>query len=122
GTPLIAFGLLAPALLYQGFVRRACYVIQTPRLAAVAGGLYALLMLLGLFGLSRIGMLSASTAPVIMALASLGPSVWLSRLLGARLGIPDRDSRSNDSAKYTRYARWSVASAILTWTPANLLL
>jgi len=116
--PLLAFGLAEPLLLFQGLLRRACYVIDTPRLAALATGQYAVLVVVGALFLNQLGLLSAAVVPLIIAGASIGPAYILAKRLGL-IPLKGTSSKGPLHNGLDSYSRWSTASAMLTWFPGN---
>jgi O-antigen/teichoic acid export membrane protein len=118
---LAASALAAPFISLLWLMRRACYVQLTPHLAALGGGLYVILMLGGTWVLYWRGWLSAISAFGVMGVSSLIVSLWLA----IRLQVNMPPLRQNDQVrdalkKHWEYGRWSMATAMLQWTPANI--
>jgi O-antigen/teichoic acid export membrane protein len=120
GSPLIGAvmggSLALPFLLLTWLVRRMCYVMQRPALAALGSAFYLGFIGVGLFGLALFTRLNSFTAFILMGCASLvsaGLLLW-------RLGLL---SHSNDGDPGTSwngvlrenwtYGRWLVGSTVL---------
>jgi O-antigen/teichoic acid export membrane protein len=120
GSPLIgaAMGgsLALPFLLLAWLVRRMCYVMQRPALAAQGSAFYLGFIGVGLFGLAHFTRLNSFNAFLLMGCASLVSA----GLLLSRLGLL---SHSNDGDRGTAwkgvlrenwtYGRWLVGSTVL---------
>lgn len=122
-TPaILGLAVASPFILFQWFMRRACYVNLQPRLAALAGAIYMSLMAAGVFGLYHYGWLGAASALLVMAGASLVSGLWLVRNLKVdektEVGELARETISN----HWRYGRWAVGTAALMWFPGNSFL
>jgi O-antigen/teichoic acid export membrane protein len=118
---LIASALSAPLISLLWLMRRACYIRLTPHLAALGGGLYVILMLGGTYVLYWRDWLSAVSAFGIMGMSSLIVSLWLAIRL--RIMVPPlrQNGRARDALrKHWEYGRWSIATSVLQWTPANV--
>lgn len=125
GALVVAFlGLsaAAPFMLFQLLMRHICYLLFKPHLAASAGALYMLLVLLGAYLLRDTWdtWLSAPAAFGLMALSSLAAGLLLTVLLRVNL------SSAADSAKFWEifkehlsYGRWSVGTRVMSWVTAS---
>ena len=102
-------------------VRRVFYVMLMPHRSAVASGVYFLSVIATVAVLRRTGLLSAFSAFLAMAIASVcasaavlavSPDVW--QLNGPEL----RDSEV--ATDHWVYGRWAVCTAAIQWFPANM--
>jgi O-antigen/teichoic acid export membrane protein len=116
---LIALALSGPFILLLWLMRRACYACFEPHLATSGGVLYMALMLGGLYALYRLEWLSAASALEVMGFSSLAVSLWL--YVRLRVDRPaSRDSIVRGAFEdHWRYGRWSVATGMLLWIPAE---
>jgi O-antigen/teichoic acid export membrane protein len=117
GFALIAVGVASPFVLSLWLVRRGCYVNYQPRLAAGGGALYLLLSILGLWGLKSTGLLTPTTAFIMMGLFSAAVAILL------RLRLMDTtvtQELTTVFADHWSYGRWSLVAATLSWIPSNL--
>ncbi|HTD47393.1 MAG TPA: hypothetical protein VK881_09015 [bacterium] len=120
-SALLGFAAAGPVILLLWFMRRACYMRLEPHLAASGGLVYLVLMVIGLFELSRHGWLSIAAALWVMGSASLITSLWLA----ARLRLSIRPSAPAAVARevlrdHWGYGRWSAATMGLVWLPGNI--
>ena len=115
---VLALGSCLPLILLLYLVRRMCYVLQNPLVAAQASVLYCLILVPGAIGLHHFGYLTPATAFALMALASLLSSVFvvcrlplsISLLLrGGSLSVVEM-LRQNWS-----YGHWLVLITALSW-------
>jgi O-antigen/teichoic acid export membrane protein len=118
---LTGLSMASPLILLMWLVRRAFYVHNQPHWAATGGMLYLVLMLAGLYGLSREHWLSAALALVIMGVASLAVSAWLATLLRPQW----RNAASHFTAgvvlaDHWGYGKWATATAVLSWVPSGV--
>ena len=120
-TALMVLALTTPLIYFLWLMRWACYTRLAPRMSALGGGLYMALMLGGTFTLYWRGWLSAVSAFVVMGVSSLVVGIWLAGRLGVHKPISWRDELIGSAVKrHWEYGRWSLATRILYWTPANI--
>ena len=118
---LVASALAGPLISLLWLMRRACYTRLAPHLAALGGGLYVILMLGGTYILYWRGWLSAVSAFGVMGVASLLVSLWLAVRLRTKLpSLSDKDRIRDALQRHWDYGRWSIATRVLYWTPANI--
>jgi O-antigen/teichoic acid export membrane protein len=118
---LLALALAGPFILLLWLMRRACYALLEPRLAAVGGAWYMLLMCAGAFVLYWSGWLSTASALGVMGISSLAVSLWLAVRLRVKSPPLRRDDIIGKVFKaHWEYGRWSVASKGLSWVPSNI--
>jgi O-antigen/teichoic acid export membrane protein len=111
---LVGLVLASPAILLLWLVRRAFYVALHPEWSAVGGMLYGLLMVAGLYGLSRQQWLSSTAALLVMGGSSLVVSLGFLGLLQPawRLERGDIDVGMVLHDHWS-YGRWAVSSEAL---------
>lgn len=105
-----------PFMLLQVLMRRACYVIFKPHLAAMGGALYMLLMLAGAYVLYQAGWLSALTAFGLMGVSGLAAGLLLAALL--HMSLPSLRSKTlfrQYLGDHWGYGRWSVGTRTMLW-------
>lgn len=116
GNALFGLSAATPFMLFLLLMRHACYLVFKPHLAASAGALYMLLVLLGVY-LLQDTWLSASIAFGLMALSSLAAGLLLAGLL--RVGFSSTDGGSATTRKvlgeHLSYGRWSGGNRVLGW-------
>jgi len=111
-----------PFILFQWLLRRACYVLMTPALAAQAGLFYMALMLTGLFGLYHFKTIGSATALIVMGIASLISGLWLLKKLLTQDVPEDPDGLQRIAIEdHWRYGRWAMATGALSWVPGNVV-
>ena len=116
----LAFAL--PLILFQWLLRRACYVLMTPALAARAGLFYMALMLIGLLGLYYFDIIGAASALVVMGIASLISGLWLLKRLHTQGAPEDSEGLQRIAIEdHWRYGRWAMATGVLSWVPGNVV-
>lgn len=119
-APLFALCLASPFILFQWLMRRACYVEGSPRDAAAAGGGYLAIVLVGIGLLAWAGLVTAVTALLLLAAASLASGLWLVGRVARASGSGHVVSPGDVLADHWRYSKWAVAAALLTWLPGNV--
>lgn len=121
GSAVVALALACPFILLQWLMRRACYVRGEPRLAALAGAGYAVLVILGASLLAGWGLLSAAFAFGLMGLASFSAALWLAGRLEVRVAPTAKgDPLMAPRKEHWEYGRWGLAAAAINWVPANV--
>jgi O-antigen/teichoic acid export membrane protein len=116
---MAALGLAGPAILLMWLYRRAFYVILKPEWALLGAGSYFVLLV----GAAAVLRLTARVTPAAAFGAMGGSALLVSLLLALRLRplwAAGEPSAASAAREHWRYARWAVASAGLTWIPANL--
>lgn len=121
GFSMIGYALAAPGMLLLWLLRRTVYLWAHPRLAAAASAVYSIGMLAIFYALYRSAALSAFTAP----LAAAGASVFAAIAIIAVRGFPLWSAWRGDfirqvAVDHWRYGRWAVATGIFTWVPGSL--
>ncbi len=120
-TALVALALAGPFILLLWLMRRACYALLEPRLAAVGGALYMVLMCAGAFVLYRFEWLSTPSALGVMGASSFAVSLWLAfRLRVERPPLGGGKLVGEALRSHWEYGRWSLANKGLAWVPSNL--
>lgn len=123
---LFALSAAAPGILLLWLMRRACYLLGTPQLAARGSLAYAALLGVGLFWLSR----QAKPGAAGVFLWMSGAGVLVSLLLGAGLGLRRehllwRVAKPELKAAVLRhwsYGRWSLSRTVSYWMASSLYL
>lgn len=113
-TATAASALALPFLLLFWLVRRMCYVVQRPAIAAWASAGYFVLLASGLFALHMRGDLSSTAAFLLVAAASVLAVLAPLRQLGL-LRITGRAASpwKKVAAENWNYGRWLMASTTL---------
>ena len=121
---VISIGLMAPFILLPWLARRACFARLQPQWAAIGGGIYLLLMLLGALALFSTGSLSAVTATLLLGACGLvvGAGLVHALIRGRRRGRGDADVREVREvlADHWRYGRWALLASAVGWFPSNI--
>lgn len=118
---LLALVLVAPFIFLLWLMRRACYAVFKPHLAAWGGAIYMVLMMVGVYALYRLEWLSAPSALGVMGLSSTVVSLWLVlRLKVKRPALKGDELVGEAFRSHWSYGRWSVAYQALAWVPANV--
>lgn len=113
--------LAQPFVFLIWFLRRVCYTRFVPRIAALAGLGYLVLMLIGSFVLYYFRLLSPLSALMLMGFASLCVGLWMITYLSSFKDLfCGKETEKDVLATHLRYGRWSVPSSIFTWIPANI--
>lgn len=120
GNALLGLAVAAPFTLFMWLAKRAAYIQQRSRLAAIQSGIYFVLLLTGLFVLKSFQRVSVLSAMLVMGCAGALAGLWLMKRLrtlnphGA--DVPDR--RSVLTAHWG-YGRWALLTGVLVWVPLN---
>jgi O-antigen/teichoic acid export membrane protein len=125
GAVAVSIGALAlssPAVLFLWLMRRACYIESRPRLAAVGGLIYPIVLIPGIVLEEAAGRLSAASALLTMGLASLVVAFWLRTRLVAATERPLSIAESEVVSSHVRYGKWALGSALLSWVPSNIVV
>jgi O-antigen/teichoic acid export membrane protein len=119
-TTYFAFALAVPLMLLMFLVRRGLYVQGRPWQAAIASTIYTGVIVFALAGLHGVGHLSPATAFIVMGGAAL---VVFVLFVGTRLLRVERHAgdvlKREVSDQHSRYGRWAVGGAVLSWVPGN---
>lgn len=119
---LMALAVAGPFILFQWLVRRACYAVLRPVVAAQAGVVYMFVMVVGIYGLYLGAQLTVPTVFGVMAFASMISGLWPI----VRLGIGSRLYRfklvdKSVVMEHWRYGRWAMVAGVLSWIPGNIV-
>jgi O-antigen/teichoic acid export membrane protein len=121
GSSMLGYALATPVVLLLTLFRGSFYVRSLPRLAAGAGALYMVGMVAIMYALYRLAALSAFTAPLGAAAASvlaIGSMIATGRF---KLWSPRQGEFTRRIViAHWRYGRWAFLSGIATWVPACL--
>ena len=90
GQAAAGLTVVAPFILLNWLVRRACYVVSRPRLAALGGALNLTVVIIGTIVLARLRMLSVFSGQLIVGAAALAATGLMMRTL---LRVTDRAAR-----------------------------
>lgn len=120
GSALEGCGIAVPLMLFLWFARLAFYVKLNPAWSAVAGSIYFVVMTLMTWTITHFHRLTPMTG-----LVGIGCSGFVVALLFlGRLKPTWTRSQYPTVASVTyehwRYGRWSVASVLNNWIPANI--
>jgi O-antigen/teichoic acid export membrane protein len=120
---LVALSVAAPGILFLWLTRRAAYIDSRPRLAAAAGAWYAVLVLLAMVLLTRVDRLTAASAWLMSALASLLAGAALAlRLSRSTTEPPGGIALPEVATAHWQYGRWALGSGVLGWVPSNVVI
>jgi O-antigen/teichoic acid export membrane protein len=118
---LLALGLVQPFVLLRWFTRKSCYATNVPRVAALAGVLYMISLVGGLYGLQAAGEISNVTAFALIGAATLISSTYVMMSIPPVLtGLRTSGLLSEVVQDHWSYSRWSVGSSVLRWAPGNV--
>lgn len=118
-TSLVAMAFASPCILLQWIMRRITYVDATPHLAAYAGILYFLAMLVGIASLYYFHSLSSASALGVMAASSVVSVWWMIKRIPIKAALKNKLVVSTFFQDHTRYGRWATGTALLRWIPSN---
>ncbi|MGB7415580.1 MAG: hypothetical protein WA902_15340 [Thermosynechococcaceae cyanobacterium] len=120
-APLIAIALSGPFILLLWLMRQACYVRMEPELAAIAGTLFTILILLGAFVMNQHQWLSTAAAFYVMGISSFVVGLWLATRLRIDLVASAQRALIREvSVQHWQFGRWSVATQGLMIAPENI--
>lgn len=121
GASMLGYAFAAPIILLLQLFRRTLYIEATPRSAACASAAYMLGMLALIYALYRGAALSAFTAPIAAAGASVPAIVGIVAIRGYRLWPRRNGAFMREIAgAHWRYGRWAVVTEIVAWVPGSL--
>jgi O-antigen/teichoic acid export membrane protein len=109
-------GVALPFLLLLWLVRRLCYVLQRPAIAAMGSAIYLAFVLAGMFALERFGRLGTLSAFLMMGSGSVLAALLLLWYLGLLKSGKSLDSRISWRCVLLEnwtYGRWLVGSTVL---------
>lgn len=119
GLAVLGYALATPAILLLAMLRRAVYAYSRPQRAAVAAGIYMVALIALIYVCHRADQLSALTAPMTAAGASLLAAAGVFRRNRSQFRGPrQRGLIWNVMVAHWEYGRWAVVSGALTWVPA----
>lgn len=117
---LAGIGFATPCILLLYFTRRALYLEYRSNAAAAGAVLYSALLFLGLWWLSRAGLLSPLTAFLEMGGAALATSALLLVWIRPALRDGDGEPELEVAREHWRYGRWALGSSIFIWASWNV--
>jgi O-antigen/teichoic acid export membrane protein len=123
GTTFLGLALATPSILYLWLVRRLCYVVTSPSVAVVGGGIFTLTMIPGAFALYQADLLNSASAFLLMGTASLLAGGYIARAIRQRTNPTERTepfALRLAFAEHWHYGRWSLLSSVFNWVPANV--
>ena len=119
-STFFGLALALPFLLFLWLARVVPYVQHQPRQAALVGGLYLGALLAAVFVIQRYAQLSAPTALLGMAAASLIAGLSITAQFDVRLFARMKKPFFKEIMReHWKYGRWAVATGVLTWVPSN---
>jgi O-antigen/teichoic acid export membrane protein len=121
GASLMVLSLAQPFILLLWLLRRACYLIGTPRRAAAASATYMILLLFSIATASRLGQLSVSTSLLLMASCSLIVAIWIG--LRLKLFVSERSNQwvfRDVVQAHWEYGKWATAATGTGFIPVNI--
>jgi O-antigen/teichoic acid export membrane protein len=116
---LVAMAFASPCILLQWIMRKITYVDGNPHLAAYAGALYLLAMLVGITSLYYLRYLSSVSTFGVMAVSSIFSVCWMIRRIPIRAALRNRFLFQTCLKDHAGYGRWAMGSAFLRWLPSN---
>jgi glycosyltransferase involved in cell wall biosynthesis/O-antigen/teichoic acid export membrane protein len=120
GWSLVGAACAMPAILASWFVRRACYVIDRPQLAAASAAVYVVLTATGLMALNAAGILSSFAAQLLLGAGAVVATVAILAGVLRSKGTPVSIDASAVWTEHWRFGRWSTASGLLSWAQSYL--
>mgnify|MGYP005839415389 CR=1 FL=1 len=121
GQAFLGLGIAGPLILLTWLLRRACYVQSRPQWAAAGGGLYLVLMMIGIYVVYQAGWLSSLAALLVMGAAGAIVGGWMVWLLRPRWRqVEGGPTPRTVLANHWTYGKWSTAAAGLSWFPSNI--
>ncbi len=107
----LAAAVLVPAVLLFWLMRRACYTAMKPASALQASAVYGITLMSGILLLQKFGVLSTTTAFVLMSAAVIAPSGhWVSAQIS-----PSENQEGRWGAvlrHHWQFGRWIVAGSL----------
>ena len=117
GAPLVVTALATPLVLLQWLVRRVCYLHSAPSLAARSSVACASVLLVLIAITGHEGLLTAPSALLILAIASVVGAAAVTSQHGAsalwRALTPTPRGTIALAASHWRYGRWLAATSVL---------
>ncbi len=118
---LLVISIISPIILFQWLMRKACYINQQPKLAALSGFGYMALIFTGTFVLNYYEQLRPITALVIMGIAHLLTGLWLFFKIKIHLNMHnDKELMVDVINNHWKYGKWAAGTAALSWIPFNV--
>jgi O-antigen/teichoic acid export membrane protein len=123
---MIGLSVAGPMILFLWLMRRACYLRMEPALAAWGGLLYMVLMLGGLWMLSKLrtpggeALLRADTALGVMGISSLIVGLWLMVRLHASRPHHVGEFMGEVLQTHWDYGRWACGTQAVLWAQRNI--
>jgi len=118
---LVAVAFVGPAVLLFWLTKRVFYLRLSPAPSAASAVLYGGLVIGGLGIVYKYGLVSPSSALVLMGVAGLISSIVLLVYLGSRLQSTENDPSLRDTwNRHWRYGRWALGANAMMWIPVNI--
>jgi O-antigen/teichoic acid export membrane protein len=102
-------------------LRKACYVRLRPRVAAMGGAVYALIMLPSAYALFSGHMLNAWSAIGLLSIAAIVSSLVIMVALKINpFEYISAELMSETFEKHISYGKWAAVTGVITWIPEQL--
>ncbi|HNP95390.1 MAG TPA: polysaccharide biosynthesis C-terminal domain-containing protein [Cyclobacteriaceae bacterium] len=116
---LVAMAIASPCILLQWIMRRITYVKATPHLAAYAGILYLVAMMVGISSLYTFHQLSSVSALGVMAVSSVFSVWWMIKGIQVKAALSNTILFQSCFDDHRKYGGWATGTAFLRWIPSN---
>jgi O-antigen/teichoic acid export membrane protein len=113
----LGWAIAAPAVLRLWLARRTAYLVVKPQYAALAGGVYLIIIAALLFAFGSYLATNVIAACLIIAAASVSVGFWLHRSLPLMDAIPDSVSSDQILGQHWTFGRWASVAGILGLLP-----
>ncbi len=115
--------IAAPFILIHALGRRSFYLKLSPGPAAFGSAFYCAFVVGGSFLVYKLGLLSAFTAYLVMAVAALVGGVIMVFQLNAKLEpASERVTLKTTWGKHWEYGKWALATCVVGWIPTYVYI
>lgn len=120
GTAFAALAIAQAFITFLWLMRRACYVVFKPHVAAISGVAYLVLVVGGAVGLNHLGYLTGPAALLLMGAGALLTGLGLALYLGVFRASDEPGLGKAVRLEHWKYGRWASATGGLQWLHGSL--
>jgi O-antigen/teichoic acid export membrane protein len=120
---LLGMSIALPFILFQWLMRRACYTVMKPMLAAVGSALYLTILFFGIFFGYHIGLFTPLFVWCILGFAGLIVSLWLLWILKLDISFHLKKETFNGIIRDNwHFGSWNLLGTGINWFSGQVIL
>lgn len=123
-STILLLAALSGVLLFQWMMRRACYLRQQSKIAGLAGIIYFVIVILGIYLANHYQILGTQVAVLILALACFISASFIQwKLFKIKLLSSEKNLAVKEVVKtHLDYGKWALTMGIIGWIAGNVAM